>query len=273
MNTSRSLNQVGERDIRGFDNELAAASAWRRKELVKLLTAFDLQYRKIRQQDPLDASKTVFRYEYMSAIAADHDFVVSAMAKRTIYLIAYSHWEGYVKQAVGIYLKSLNYISMSEVPSHPKIAKKLILWKLEQDRALAVKIEDYSVEAMHVLRESLKFYNDDLFRLVIEPDKIEKIVATGTNLNFGALKELFKRLDLSLPSHFSGANIGILDSMVDIRNGIAHGDPRFRDSVLPGEQRDGLTRTVDFVLDSISEVQDVLIEKADETFKNSNLAI
>ncbi|MGP5728989.1 MAE_28990/MAE_18760 family HEPN-like nuclease [Corynebacterium casei] len=255
------------RSFKEFERELVAASVWRKTELTKLTRAFDLQYRISHQFDPVKSGCSAVVVQYLNTVGSDGDVPVSAMGKRTIYTLAYSHWEGYVKQAVRIYLRHLNHISMSESSNHPRLMRILTIRRLENHKEAAKNILEYSAQGMRDLREGFLFYGDDDYRVTLSDDEINRLSETHSNLNLVRLKELFKNLDLELPSFFQGINIEILRLMVKIRNGIAHGDPDFRDGELPEELEDGLPKTIEFVLDSFFEIQEVLIKKAETTFK------
>lgn len=255
------------RNIDDFAQELAAASAWRKTELKRLARSFDLQYRRTRRADPIDQQKFEDYFQYLNEGGTAHSIPVSAMGKRALYTITYSHWEGYVKQAIRIYLKNLAYISMSEGAKHPRMMKRLTLWRLDSHRVKAGKILDYSEEAVRELRAGFELYSDDDFRISLSKSDIKKLSDTKSNLNLRNLSDLFKQLDIELSSFFDGSNKPILYCMVEIRNGIAHGDPEFRDKDLPGELKDGLPKTIEFVLEAFSEVQETLIRKAETTFQ------
>lgn len=272
-NISKRLREMGVRSIDDFAQGLAGASAWRRTELSKLVSAFDLQYRAIREAHSRESVGNVVRYEYLNAIEDESDesdestFRASAMSKRALYVLAYSHWEGYVKQAVRLYLNSLAFISISEVSNHPRMVRSFTLRRIENHKIEANKMLEFSDEGMRKLREGFLFYGEDDYRISFSVNEINKLITSGTNLNFKTLEDLFENLDVDLPPYFSGVNIQILNCMVKIRNGIAHGDPDYRDGELPGELTDGLPRTIEFVSDAFAEVQDALIAKADSTFR------
>ncbi|TVU55897.1 hypothetical protein FQK23_11620 [Corynebacterium aurimucosum] len=81
------------------------------------------------------------------------------------------------------------------------------------------------------------------------------------------MKKLLTRLDMNTPEFFY-RNQELVDHMVVIRNGIAHGDPAFRRGHFPAEIPDGLPKTIDFVKESFSELQNELIKKAEVTFQS-----
>ncbi|WP_420026256.1 MAE_28990/MAE_18760 family HEPN-like nuclease [Corynebacterium segmentosum] len=122
------------RDIDELFGALTEASAWRKKELNKLVSKFNFQYRKTTQKDPNNPEKTIVRYQYIEDDSSGRVVPLSALDKRAMYILTYSHWEGYVKQAIQIYLKSLGYVSFREAQSHPRAVRRILRTRLEEHK-------------------------------------------------------------------------------------------------------------------------------------------
>lgn len=255
-----------KRCVDALTGDLAAASSWRKTELTKLAGKFDFQYRKMSQRDPANPAKTVDRYQYIKGAIIGDRAKISALDKRAIYLLTYSHWEGYVKQAIQIYLSSLAYVTFDEVEFHPKVVKRIVLARLEEHRDQVEKKVDLSADLLRGLGHTLLDGRDGGM-LEIRGGEKRSLSNTGSNLRFDVLKKLLTKLDLETPEFFY-RNKEIIDCMVDIRNGIAHGDAGFRRGDLPGELPDGLPKTIEFVKESFLELQQALIEKAEVTFQS-----
>lgn len=254
-----------KRSVDSLSGGLAAASSWRKTELTKLVGKFDFQYRKMSQQDPANPAKTVDRYQYLEGVSNGGTARISALDKRAMYLLTYSHWEGYVKQAIQIYLSSLAYVTFDEVEFHPKVVKRIVLSRLEEHKDEASEKSVLSADSLRGLRYKLLGDRGEEM-LELRDGEIRSLSNTGSNLRFDVLKKLLAKVDMKTPAFFY-RNREIVDRMVDIRNGIAHGDAAFRRGDFPGELPDGLPKTIDFVKESFSELQEALIEKADVTFE------
>lgn len=251
------------RNVDDLSRELAAASSWRKTELTKLMGKFDFQYRKTYKKDPSDSSNTIKGFQYIEDVSGGQTIPLSALDKRAMYLLTYSHWEGYVKQAIRIYLSTLGYVSFQEVDHHPRVIHTLVRSRLEKHKNDIEKTKADSLE----LKDSWNHLMVQLDRdqMQIENKEINTLCDTRSNLKMGTLKTLLLSLDLPIPEFFY-RNSDVIDTMVNIRNGIAHGDSEYRSSNFPEEIQDGLPRTIDFVLESFLELQNILIIKADDTF-------
>lgn len=251
------------RDIDELFGALTEASAWRKKELNKLVSKFNFQYRKTTQKDPNNPEKTIVRYQYIEDDSSGRVVPLSALDKRAMYILTYSHWEGYVKQAIQIYLKSLGYVSFREAQSHPRAVRRILRTRLEEHKK-AMENSDLSPEELQKLRARfIEQLDDD--RLELQEQEIKIFSNTSSNLRIKVLKKLLRDLDIRIPEFFH-RNGETIDKMVEIRNGIAHGDPTYRSDSFPEEVQDGLPKTIDFVEESFSELQKILIEKADSSF-------
>lgn len=255
-----------KRCVDALTGDLAAASSWRKTELTKLVGKFNFQYRKISQQDPTNPAKTVDRYQYIEGASNGGRAPIAALDKRAMYLLAYSHWEGFVKQAIQLYLSYLAYLTFDEVEFHPKVVKRIVLLRLEELNNEASKKSDVSADSLRGLRYG---FAGDVGEGIFEfrEGEIRSLSNTAANLKFDVLKKLLTRLDMNTPEFFY-RNQELVDHMVVIRNGIAHGDPAFRRGHFPAEIPDGLPKTIDFVKESFSELQNELIKKAEVTFQS-----
>ena len=193
-----------------LEDFLAEQLTWRRKELHDLKSVI-FEKRKSKELKPLVKSAIV---------------------------LAYSHWEGYVKEVSNAYL---SYISFREIPKD-KIAENF-LTLVVQNNLKNKGFEDCITEVKILFDKT----ND---KCVIPTDNI---INTESNLNSEVLNKIMLLIGLDY-SFFETKKLFLDKILLGSRNGIAHGEDK-------DVKIDDYVEVFDFVLESITQYKN-LIENA-----------
>ncbi|WP_462398587.1 MAE_28990/MAE_18760 family HEPN-like nuclease [Corynebacterium falsenii] len=185
---------------------------------------------------------------------------------RCMYLMVYSHWEGFCKYALQEYLKALNPIPLHIERHHPNLLSRIVL-KTSEDLQAPSHNAGHSESFLHwkQISKSLGLLGDEA-DLPISEKHIKAIVKTDSNLSPDVAADLFNSFDLyTLAERFRQPDVKVnLKKLVQVRNGIAHGDssPTYRD--LRMVQDEYIVEMVDFVRDLMTTVLNELEIKIDD---------
>lgn len=191
---------------------------------------------------------------------------------RCMYLMIYSHWEGFCKYALQEYLKALNPIPLRIGRHHPNLLSRILLKTSEDLQVPSHNAgHDESFSRWKQISDSLCLL-DDRVDLPISERHIQTIVRTDSNLNPDVAVKLFNSFDLyRLSERFRQPDVQVnLKKLVQVRNGIAHGDssPTYRE--LRMVQDEYIVEMVDFVRDLMTTVLNELEIKIDDIIGNNN---
>ena len=164
---------------------------------------------------------------------------------KSLLLMIYAHWEGFIKKSSKLYLNSV--AEQNNTLSELCINFKAIKLKSKID-ACVQSTNAFSIE------HQIKFFSeyDDTttkFDISISPDKRQGdyFINTESNLNNDVLRRIYKTIGLHYSSPLKTRGVFIDTKLVDRRNAIAHGDKLFANS-----QPEALT------LDYIKELKSVV---------------
>lgn len=166
--------------------------SWRKKELTSL---FNIAFSK-KNED------------------ADDDVLYKTIIK-TLYLLLYSHWEGFIKKSSKIYLSYINHkrIRTSDLTStfSALILKKSINNCYSKESQESLSIDTYlNFVNLHSTKLSTNFRVD----VKIDNDFDDGFIKTFSNLNYKNYKNLTNSLDLPFPDYFSNPDYFV--SIVDV---------------------------------------------------------
>lgn len=154
---------------------------WRKKELSSL---FDIAFSKKNE-------------------AGDDDVLYKTII-RTLYLLLYSHWEGFIKKSSKIYLSYINQkrIRTSDLTS---TFSALILKKSINDCYSKESQESLSIDTYldFVKLHSTKLSANFKVSVKVDNDFDDGFIKTFSNLNYKNYKNLTNSLDLPFPDYFS----------------------------------------------------------------------
>lgn len=193
-----------------LEDFLADQLSWRRKELHDLKSVI-IEKKKSKELKPLVKSAIV---------------------------LAYSHWEGYVKDISNAYL---SYISFREIPKNEVAENFLTL--VVQNNLKNKKFEECILEISILFDETNK-------KCVIPT---ENIINTDSNLNFEVLNKIMSLIGLD-HSFFVTKQQFLDKNLLGCRNAIAHGENR-------DVNADDYNEIFSFVLESMTQYK-TLIENA-----------
>lgn len=263
--------------------ELSRASAWRKKELTNLMSNQGLSFKAV----PIgsDGKTGAVEYRYVFQLLQDSDEKDSAGVPRekvgestfdtkirVFYPFLYAHWEGFVKEALKTYLKWLGYVNIDDRTIHPNLFRQVQLKKLDRTAEVIGSIRrdienqrqflDYSSKISELTCLIEEFCQQ---RWKLDGNLLDEIVDTGANLRLDKFKKLVKKLDLKCSvsdSNVREADSQLINELVDIRNGIAHGDPGGRFKFPPSEDKIALPKTISIVLSTFEKLTSSIDEKA-----------
>ena len=235
---------------------------WRKKELSSL---FDIAFSKKNE---------------------DGDDVLYKTIIRTLYLLLYSHWEGFIKKSSKIYLSYINQqrIKTSDLTS---TFSALILKKSINDCYSKESQESLSIDTYldFVKLHSTKLSSSFKVSVKVDNDFDDGFIKTFSNLNYKNYKNLTNSLDLPFPDYFSNPiyfveitdvngkkqQIEILKKHIDFdlllyRHSIAHGGTAFLELDL--DVYELLQEKILYIMDM--HYSNILNYCYDELFKWSN---
>ena len=122
----------------------------------------------------------------------------------------YALWEGFVKNAFGVYIREINKLAIPISDVHID----LLTHTLSSIDKLSLENPRMSYRTK---REFIEFYQNTISLPLIITDKLP----TKSNVDFGVINEILIRFNLKqLPKSFEGG----LKKLLRFRNSIAHGD-------------------------------------------------
>lgn len=138
----------------------------------------------------------------------------SAMIRTSIPIL-YAHWEGFIKLAMSYYLEFVS----NKYLKHNELNSKFIALSLQN------KIGELNINSFGTKVKTIDFLFSEFSKRSNIPKK--NIINTKSNLSFDVLKEILFILDLD-DKHFDSQK-DLIDSLVDVRNHIAHGEYKLMD--------------------------------------------
>lgn len=192
---------------------------------------------------------------------------------KTLYLLLYSHWEGFIKKSCKIYL---NYLNQQRIITNTLsnnfsalVLKKSINNCYTKENQDSLSIETYlNFVSLHYTKLSENFRVD----VKIDNDFDDGFIKTFSNLNYKNYKNLIESLDLPFSNYFSDPvnkveiidtsgttqNVEILKkhldfSLLSYRHSIAHGGSISVDLDLSLENYETLQSIILFLMDKHSQ--------------------
>lgn len=270
-----------------LDEALPKSSSWRKTEINELLEELGLgfhSFNTFKMGDDKGNDEVFFEYAFEREVgynrnSPDVDYF-SAWKFRVAYVIAYAHWEGFVKSTVQLYLRHLDHVSIDDYEQHPRLVGNALKYKSSGfKKEYSDKLDQFhkkvngkgaKVNLLGVLSpfgealsvEPLGYFQDSSIDL--DEALVAHLTDTGSNLKFDRFKELMLKLDLEI-DRFFWTNKDTIDELVQIRNGIAHGDAnsRFREFGISDDYR--LPKTLHFLNTAFDRLSDAILTKAEET--------
>lgn len=210
---------------------------------------------------------------------------------KSLILLIYSHWEGFIKRSAKIYIKyisSLN-IKLDEMSENfqaimcKKELDKLFMNSSPQRSRLKVEAVTQFMSAYSKLFDNKFFINVEL-----DKDKTRTIIDTEDNLNadvfikictdlgFSIYSEYYKEVDLNLISNFSRFNqkkdflTQVLDhTLLNSRNHIAHGNKNNDHIILNVKKLAILKKYLFLIMNRFRD--DILEHSENEFFLSKNI--
>ncbi|MEQ1306407.1 MAE_28990/MAE_18760 family HEPN-like nuclease [Acinetobacter bereziniae] len=178
-----------------LENMLFEDLSWRKSELSSL---FDIAF---------NTKKSLSK-------SNDQDDTLYKTVIKTLYLLLYSHWEGYIKKTCKIYLTYINHLNIKTCDLTNNfsalILKKSInnCYSKEIQESLSIDIYLNFVD-LHSSKLNERFKVE----VKIDNDFDDGFIKTFSNLNYKNYKNLINSIDLPFPEYFYDANnfINILD--------------------------------------------------------------
>lgn len=209
-----------------------------------------------------------------------------AVVLKSIILLLYAHWEGYVKKSCKIYLKYIcnKNCSISDLTDNFKAValKGVTKIVIGANQSLSLQNElDYIKKFNKIETHKLNTH----ISIDLENEKDSSIIDTNQNLNPDVFKNILNVIGLNYKSAYESKEIYIQEQLLANRNSIGHGNKmlvesenfdleinkikKLRDIVVSIVEnlRDELIEYCNneyFLKDNQQEVQDFLIQKEDE---------
>lgn len=189
----------------------------------------------------------------------------SVATKRAFYLMLYSHFEGFVKASVGAYLEELGYVDSATVEVSPNLYRSCVI---QHAAELKVRVDncDGAEETLDQIVDGSPLMIPQVDRKLPIPVRlIEDLSDARSNMSYERLTQMLRQIDVDVPPSMR-LKRKMIEDLLSMRNGIAHGDRGVRFRELPGKGSWGLPSIYQMVRDALTEVSASIVRKADETF-------
>ncbi len=149
---------------------------------------------------------------YKSKVPTEMSDIQTVMLRASIPFI-YAHWEGYVKVCMSLYLKYVSELHLT----HDQLKSTFVALSLSNS------ISPYDNGSLSKKVEIV----DLLFKNMTSRSNIPKknVINTRSNLRYEVFKEIMFHVDLN--EHGLNLKEDLIDSLVDTRNHIAHGEYKY----------------------------------------------
>lgn len=150
---------------------------------------------------------------------ADED--QQALLRHAGVMIIYSHWEGFIKEALKSYVKLYVGLPMNQLPEHMKIAcLSDHLWSEQQGENKATKLVVSKIAYEHLKNPSNCIKGT-----------IDRLVISKSNLNFEQVQSLLQLVEYSAQDLHGFNTLSLSENFIDsvllhTRHSIAHGEMR-----------------------------------------------
>lgn len=167
---------------------------------------------------------------------------------KSIILLLYAHWEGYIKKSSRVYLKFIceNKIKISELTEN---FKAVALKGLSKEVFKSTDTLSLSNEIKLIQKYSLinGLTIDKLIKIDLELEKDKSIIDTQDNLNPSVFKNILEIIGLNYNSQYEVRKTHLDNDLLAYRNSIGHGNKK-------------LSKDSDFDLEinSIKKLRDIL---------------
>lgn len=163
----------------------------------------------------------------LSLIGADED---KDVFRRSLIVMLYAHFEGFVKSALGVYVSFLNAEGIAYGQAiHSLVAAssfELLACLTSNDRKHPFfRLKAPDDPKLHQMHRQVEFLaslpNFETIHLSIP---VDKVIDTESNLKPDVIRKILFRL--GFPHEMFDPQLGVVNRLVNIRNGIAHGERR-----------------------------------------------
>jgi hypothetical protein len=191
----------------------------------------------------------------------------SAVLLKSIILLLYAHWEGYIKKSGKCYLKFVaeNKIKVCDLTEN---FKAICLKGLSKEVLSSNNSLNLSNEFKLILKYSkLNDYTlDKLIKVDLENDKDKQVIDTHDNLNPAVFKNILSILGLTYKKQYESREKFIENHLLANRNSIGHGSKKLFIEEDFDLEINSIKKLRDIIISIIENFRDELIEYSREKY-------